>query len=257
MSIGVSTGALFPLNIKEAVELLNKKEIEIDAIELSSLRDNSLDYVLNTIPELDLSKYKYISFHAPSKLNILTEDLLIEKLQPIYENGWNIVIHPDIMVNPVAWNCFEEKLLLENMDSRKREGQYLDFFKRLKTHCIDHFNLCFDIAHAIEVDPMAILPEEFLHECKCFTNIKQIHISAIDGNCKHRKIDEYTFKEYTYIFSNSYDEELWDLPFIIESPMYNTQEIINEINLIKDLEYRVKTIVNKRILISTMKAIIE
>lgn len=118
---GFSTGALAKNDFRQAIKLLD--ESSANAIELSALREDEVEDLVNAIEDLDLSKFEYISFHAPSKLAYISETELINILQPIMQKGWPIIIHPDIISNYNRWAQLSNCLCIENMDKRKRQEE--------------------------------------------------------------------------------------------------------------------------------------
>jgi hypothetical protein len=67
-----------------------------------------------------------VSVHAPSKQRVLAEDDLVGLLMriPVWVDA--IVLHPDTMQAPMAFQPLGRRLLIENMDTRKAGGQTAD-----------------------------------------------------------------------------------------------------------------------------------
>ena len=63
--IGFSTGALAYADFRRGLEMVKHRGLR--TIELSALRQNELIPLLNALPDLDLSGFKYVSIHAPSQ----------------------------------------------------------------------------------------------------------------------------------------------------------------------------------------------
>ncbi|MEX2579585.1 MAG: hypothetical protein WD342_11060 [Verrucomicrobiales bacterium] len=96
--IGFSTGALERGNYRRALDWM--RDSESDAVEVSALRFNELEPTVRDLDRLDLSGFRYISFHAPSSFEESQEDEVLRWLEPVRERGWNIVVHPDVIYTP-------------------------------------------------------------------------------------------------------------------------------------------------------------
>lgn len=179
--IGFSTGALARGDFAQALRLLETKHVE--AVELSALRYTELPDVLVKLPlylETLRKRYRYISFHAPT--NFTDEAELIRQLTLVVELGWNIVVHPDTIRDRSLWRALGSCVCLENMDSRKKTGRTAeelhDFFEQMP-----QAKLCFDIAHAREVDPTMTEAASILS--KFGDRLAQVHLSEVDGRGAH------------------------------------------------------------------------
>jgi len=129
MNIGFSTGSLALGDFHFAMKMLSGKNV--NAIELSALRESELNALMSELDYLDLSPYKFISIHAPSKLIRFSEIELIEILKPAINKGCYIVVHPDIISDFDVWKTMGELLCLENMDKRKPIGRTSDAMELL------------------------------------------------------------------------------------------------------------------------------
>lgn len=181
--IGFSTGALALSDFRRGVELQCRGDIT--ACELSALREWELDGLLCALPELDLSHFHYLSFHAPSRLDKLDDKRIVEKLSPLASRRIPIVVHPDIIRDFAPWKELGDLLLLENMDSRKGVCQTaydMDwFFQKLPSA-----RFCFDIAHARQIDPTMSIAADLLLRFR--SRLAEIHISEVNWQCKHVSI---------------------------------------------------------------------
>jgi Xylose isomerase-like TIM barrel len=164
-------------------------------------------------------RYEYISFHAPT--NFSDEPELIEHLAMFYELGWNIVVHPDTIRDISLWRALGSYVCLENMDARKKTGrtanELYEFFDDLP-----QARLCFDIAHARQVDPTmteaACILEEF------GDRLAQVHLSEIDGRGVHFGMSlsaELAYEQFSDI--------IFQVPVILES-IVNEEDIESEID---------------------------
>lgn len=182
--IGFSTGALAYGDFQRGIELQMRDDV--DAIELSALRENELDGLINALDSLDLSHFSYVSFHAPSSLGQLSSTQLAEKLIPVAGAGFPIILHPDVIGEDFdPWRQLGASILLENMDSRKpvcrTMREMLPYFEALP-----EARLCFDIGHAHQVDSTMTVAFEFLHRFQ--DKLAELHISEVNWQCKHRPI---------------------------------------------------------------------
>src|SRR5574341_2052767 len=114
--IGFSTGALAFGDFQKAIELLHNSKT--NAIELSALRRDELDPLVSLVHELDLSRYAYISVHAPSSFAIDDEEHVIKLLETFARRNWPIIVHPDAIKTFERWRVFGKLLLIENMDRK-------------------------------------------------------------------------------------------------------------------------------------------
>jgi hypothetical protein len=181
--IGFSTGALARGDFRRALQMLSGKNV--NAVELSALRQDELAPLVQQLGQIDLSHFEYISFHAPSAMEHTYEAIALELLQQVAARNWPIIVHPDAMHTPLAWACLEDCLCIENMDKRKPIGQtatdLAKFFEALPKA-----SLCFDIGHARQVDPTMSEAWTILQRFR--NRIKQLHVSEVNTQSKHDPI---------------------------------------------------------------------
>lgn len=176
---GYSTGAIALGDFARALEILGRYDFE--AIELSALRISEVEPLINALPNLDLSRYKYISFHAPSSFTEKEEEHLICLLSKLPAD-WPIVLHPDAVYSPLRWQEISHRLAIENMDRRKNTGrtvsELVSFFETMPTA-----RMCLDLGHARQVDPSMVGAYLLLREFA--GRIVQLHISEVDTLNRH------------------------------------------------------------------------
>jgi len=184
-NIGFSTGSLARGDFKRAISIL--QDHKVDVIELSALREPELPLLLQALEDgLDLSQFKQISFHAPSKFVTLDAKTLCEMLQPIVARKWSIVVHPDMIQDPAPWRTLGHHLCIENSDPRKPVG-------RTATEMLPYFEMlpqaswCFDIAHVQQVDHSMSVAVAMLANFS--DRLREIHLSRIDIEGKHWALD--------------------------------------------------------------------
>ena len=178
--IGFSTGALARNDYRRALEMLTDKDV--NAVELSALRQEELQPLVEDLDNLDLHRFQYIAFHAPSSLDPAFEVTAIQLLERIATRGWPIVVHPNAMHDPAAWAHFGALLCIENMDKRKPIGQTAADLVRI-FDLLPNASFCFDIGHARQVDPTMSEATAILQVCR--KKLKQLHVSEVNTQSKH------------------------------------------------------------------------
>ena len=96
--IGFSTGAVAKGDFDRGITLQRDLAL-INAIELSALREHELPLLVKASHGLDLAQFRYVSFHAPSKLREMDERTVLELLSSLPES-WPIIVHPEIIGTP-------------------------------------------------------------------------------------------------------------------------------------------------------------
>ena len=172
--IGFSTGALAKGDFVRGLKLQGS---DCKAVELSALRENELDALIEALPNLPLDHLDYISLHAPSKLCSMSEAELVAKLESIMDQVDGIIVHPDIIFETSIWESLGNKLLLENMDQRKPIGRTADELQYY-FDALPDARLCLDLGHALQVDPTQGVTAELLN---CYSSrLAELHISSVD-----------------------------------------------------------------------------
>jgi hypothetical protein len=208
LRIGFSTGALAFGDFRRGLDL--QRRPDINAVELSALREEELDGLISALPRLDLTQFCFRSFHAPSRLINLSEFELVERLRAVVEYGFPVVIHPDIIDDVKVWQKLGSAVLLENMDQRKRvcrtAMEMEPYFDQLP-----EARLCFDIGHARQVDPTMSVAIDLLLRFR--DRLAEIHISEVNWECRHTAISSAAALAFWKISSLFADQ----VPIIIES----------------------------------------
>src|ERR1035441_299956 len=149
---GYSTGAIALGDFARALEVLSR--YDFDAVELSALRISEVEPLISALPSLNLSRYKYISFHAPSSFSEGEEEHLIWLLSKLPAD-WPIVLHPDAIYSPLRWQAISHRLAIENMDRRKNTGRTVSELGRF-FEAMPEARMCLDLGHARQVDPSMV-----------------------------------------------------------------------------------------------------
>lgn len=178
--------------------------------ELSALRENELEPLLDSIDELEFGNIDYVSFHVPSKLRILNEERLIELLDRVVRKNWPLIVHPDVIERFDRWTVFGELLCIENMDKRKPIGRTARELSLIFDRLPDA-RLCFDLGHVRQVDPTMSVAHEILE--RFGTRLNQLHVSEVNTNSQH---DRLTF-ETTLAFQKISALIPEQIPVILES----------------------------------------
>jgi Xylose isomerase-like TIM barrel len=216
-NIGFSTGALAAGDFRRALQMLSGKNV--NAVELSALRQNEITPLAHQIDQLDLGRFQYISFHAPSAMEQSFEPTAIELLKQVAARNWPIIVHPDAMHTPAQWACLGDCLCIENMDKRKPIGQTATDLAKL-FDALPNASLCFDIGHARQVDPTMSEAWAILQRFR--SRIKQLHVSEVNTESKHDPISLESilaFQKVAYLLPA-------DVPIILESRVEESE--INE-----------------------------
>lgn len=177
--LGYSTGAIALGDFSRALTLLSRYDFQ--AIELSALRIAEVEPLLCAVRKLDLKRYKYISFHAPSAFREDEEEHLVGLLSKL-PDAWPIVLHPDAICKATRWASLAPRLAIENMDRRKNTGRSISELEQVFA-LLPQAKMCFDLGHARQVDPSMIGAYQLL---KAYDKrIVQLHVSEVDTLNRH------------------------------------------------------------------------
>ena len=179
-TIGFSTGALARGDFRRALLMLVDKPV--NAIELSALRQGELSLLVEQLATLDLEKFVYKAFHAPSSMDRAFERSAIGLLEEVASRGWPIIVHPDAMHTPAEWSRFGDLLCIENTDKRKPIGQTAEDLAKI-FGVLPEASFCFDIGHARQVDPTMSEATAILQHFHL--KLKQLHVSEVNTQSKH------------------------------------------------------------------------
>ena len=181
--IGFSSGAIAYGDFRLALDMLSG--VKLACLELSALRVSELENLVEALPDLDLSGYAYISFHAPSSFSKEQEKWVSDILYSSVPEGWPIVMHPDTIHDFSHWRRFGKRLAIENMDRRKPVGRSAQELHSIFQQLPDA-SLCFDVGHARQCD--ASMTEAFLILSNLGNRLVQVHISEVNSASQHDPI---------------------------------------------------------------------
>jgi hypothetical protein len=218
--IGFSTGALARSDFATALDWL--RGTPADAVEISALRLPELEPLALAAERLDLAQYRFVSVHAPGQFPASEERSVIRRLRVFTERGWPVVLHPNAISSSELWLELGDMLLLENMDKRKLVGRTADELDELFLLLPDA-RLCFDIAHARQVD--GTMTEAYQILKRFGHRLAQVHISEVTSGSAHDRISPSASRAFQKVAS-------WipDVPIIIESRVA-PEEIAREIGV--------------------------
>lgn len=180
--IGFSTGALAKGDFAQGLAL--QRNDAIDAVELSALRDHELRPLVYALDSLNLLSFRYVSFHAPSKLQNLDEKTVFDLLAKLPER-WPIVVHPEIIRTPSLWAQLGERLCIENMDNRKTTGRTVAELRVLFS-LFPRATFCLDVGHARQIDPTMVTAIMMLREFG--GRLRQLHVSDVGPRGEHQAL---------------------------------------------------------------------
>ena len=182
--IGFSTGAVAGGDFSSALALLVNQP-GIDSIELSALRLTEVEPLLGAISTMDLSRYSYISFHAPSSFPAEQEAPLVAMLTRLLPKEWPIVLHPDTIHDASVWSALGNRVAIENMDRRKSSGRTAGELRSFFSLLPDA-RFCFDIGHARQCDTSMAESYRILEAYG--SRLTQLHVSEVNSASQHDPI---------------------------------------------------------------------
>lgn len=210
--IGFSTGALAGGDLTGALAMLDG--YGADAVELSALREAELPVLVSRAAEIAgrVAHFRHVSVHAPSRFPAESERGIVVMLRDFVRRGWPVVVHPDVVRSADLWKPLGSMLWIENMDKRKPIGrtalELTEVFRMLPDA-----GLCFDVAHARQVDPSMV--EAFRILRMHGQRVRQIHVSEVGTSSKHTRLTPSGLRDFhriVHLLSPA-------VPVILESPV--------------------------------------
>lgn len=189
--IGFSTGAVARGDFLSALSALRREGIKV--VELSALRLDELSPLVQALPSLDLSGFEFVAFHAPSRFSPADETYVIERLRCVVDRSIPVVVHPNVIFNPDAWQEMGSLLSLENMDKRTTVGQTARDLDTLFEQ-FPYAKFCCDLGHARQVDPT--MTEARLILEKFGERLSEIHISDVNTSSRHDPLSMYAMSAF-------------------------------------------------------------
>ena len=195
--LGFSTGALAFGDFRRALDLVLHRDRQT-AIELSALRVSELPELVSGLGTLDLTQFKHVSVHAPSRFEDWQESYIVVLLLGL-PREWPIVVHPDAIHNPAPWRELGSRLVLENMDQRKQTGSTADEMAACFEMC-PQARFCLDLAHARQIDPS--MKEAVLMLKRFSDRLVHLHVSSLDGRGKHVPLADADLAPYSRVMES-------------------------------------------------------
>lgn len=212
LKIGFSTGSIALDDVRRGLQVATHRRA--NAVELSALREDELDPLLESLDQLEneLRPFEYVSFHAPSKRIRFSESKLVEKLRKVADRGWAIIVHPDVIEDFSLWRLLGRAVCIENMDKRKETGrtasQLRTVFEKLP-----EATFCFDIGHARQVDPTMQEADTFLRWFQ--DRLRQVHMSFVNSQSRHERLNFESIQAFRRVARRLSEE----IPIILETPV--------------------------------------
>lgn len=221
--IGYSTGALTLGDFHKALQWIY--DANIKAVELSALRTHELEPLVNSVGQIKISKFDFISVHAPSNCKESEEKKIVGLLKNFVKRGWPIILHPDSVYSWPLWREFGSLLLIENMDNRKPIARDADELETIFAK-VPKARLCFDIGHSYQIDKSMKNALDMVNRFK--SRLGQIHISEVSPTSQHLRISSRAMHDFQKIASNIPGH----VPVIIETPV-KKNEMKEELEIAK------------------------
>lgn len=224
-AIGFSSGTLDAHDPLRAME--QSLSLGCSAFEVSALRMDEIEAVAETLRDPRLSEFSYVSIHAPGNVPAELESRVAKRFLTMSEERYPVVVHPDVIRTPAVWEPLSSRLLLENMDRRKRVGRFANEFENLFQE-LPEAGLCLDVAHLRQVDPT--LNEGFKFMRLFGHRLREIHISEVTSNSTHGRLSLHAssyLKDFLQIVPH-------DVPVIIESAL-GDREPLDEVWAVSSL----------------------
>ena len=219
--IGFSTGALAYSNFREALRML--RDERIPAVELSALRITEWKTLFLSLNQLDLNQFDYVSVHLPSSMTAQEERVVAtDILESCPGWTWPLILHPDAISDWSLWRELGRLVCVENMDVRKEIGR-TDRELDMIFGKLPESRLCFDIGHALQVDPTmgaAYWILKYFHH-----KLAQVHVSEVNSHSKHDKLSYTTMESFRQV-ANMIPS---NIPLILETPV-SQAEMLTEMH---------------------------
>ncbi len=185
-------------------------EVSPFAVELSALSEPELPSLGEFLSSGRTLPFRYISIHGPSKALRGDEEELVDELLHLSRYANAVVMHPDTIENPALFRPLGHKLLLENMDARKKTGRNRAELESMFAE-LPQAGFCFDVPHAWSIDPDMSVASELLDGFG--SRLRHVHLSSLSEDLHHVPLtiaDEGLFRPIL--------ERCLDVPWIFEAP---------------------------------------
>jgi hypothetical protein len=204
------------------ISYIRDLNLDIDGIEVVLDSDNINSFILSDENKEWFDTLNHVSLHFDYRMT--------ERIELLWQYDYKYFVFHQNYTWPlqfsIAYNLHSEKIILENIDIKTtiKGGSHhnlLSNYVGYKLNC--------DISHALSFGFNYLKEFIQLHKNK----IKQFHISNYNDEChtcfhndKNNKLKE--------IFQIIKENDLTNIPFIIESTFNSESELINEVEYIKN-----------------------
>lgn len=158
------------------------RSVSSGAIEISALSGPELPSLIDWAVGSGVPPFGYVSVHGPTKAIGMHPAELAGKLDQLPPWITSIVLHPDTLGRPQAFRSLGRRLVIENMDFRKRSGRTPEDLEALFAVLPDA-GFCLDVAHARSLDSSMTLARELLD--RFADRLRQFHVSSLDAAGHH------------------------------------------------------------------------
>jgi hypothetical protein len=182
--VGFSIGCLYRTDMPLVKRARLYRSLGASAIELGFSRPGEAgDFKVSPNLVYEISKYDYVSLHAPWKGIVYkkdqTSDRLIADLKRISQRlpVKNIVLHPNVVEDFEYVEGTGLPFSIENMDRTKRSWNVPEDFNTLVKNY--RFGFVLDLQHAYQKDPTMRTSDEFVSVFG--SRLREIHVSGCNG----------------------------------------------------------------------------
>lgn len=211
LSVGCSTGFMVEQRGDWAGLVARSAATSTLAVELSALSQEELPGLTDFLRTDPSMPFHYVSVHGPSKGLDGDERQRVSALLDLPPRVRAIVAHPDTMEDLEVWRALGRRLVIENMDTRKTSGQTADELAVL-FDALPLAGLCFDVAHAKDVDPSLQGGHAILD--RFADRLRHVHLSSLDIDSHHVALTDEDADLFTAVL-----ERCRDVPWILEAPL--------------------------------------
>jgi sugar phosphate isomerase/epimerase len=189
--IGFSTGAVAKGEFRSALTQLRQHGVRV--VELSALRVAELGPLVQSLDQVDLSGFEFVSFHAPSRFPVNDEPEVVDYLRRVVTRDIPVVVHPDVISTLEAWQSMGSLLVLENMDKRNRVGRTASDLENL-FESFPAAGFCLDLGHARQIDPTMMEARLMLESFG--DRLTEVHISDVNTSSRHDALSAYAISAF-------------------------------------------------------------
>jgi len=186
-------------------------EVSTFAAELSALGEDELGGLVAFLEGTPRLPFHYLSVHAPTKRRRLADPQLVALLDRLPALVDAIVVHPDQITTPADWLPLGRRLVIENMDPRKTQGQLPKHLAPL-FDALPDAGFCLDVAHAGAIAEDMGVAHGLLDAFGA--RLRQVHVSSLRaGRGSHVPLYRKDEARFARVLARCPD-----VPWILEAP---------------------------------------